>query len=160
MRLFLVENVTDFSSKEAMENEGWTFHWNESFVFRTAGKFCKDVPLTSYCGFGYPPIDAQLSYTFSYSGTATLEYGQSWDHGSLQVTKNDVEINSTSKRGSFNTTFSFFACDVLKIIEHDSSINIHKLTIKKSGKKKEKRIFEFNILCLFYFHHGIETFLI
>ena len=133
--MFLVKNVTDFSSKEAMEKEGWIFHGNDGFLFSPPGKWCKDVPLASFCGMATPG-DALLSYSFSYSGTATLQYGQSIKAGSVQVMKNDKEIASSSNRGSFNTTFSVSASDVLKIIEHESVINIHKLTIKKSGEKQ------------------------
>lgn len=77
-----------------------------------------------------------LSYTFSYSGTATLQYGQSWDTGSVHVKKNDEEIDSRSNRGSSNAIFEFSSGDVLKILELGSVINIDKLTLEKSGKKK------------------------
>ena len=141
-----VEEISDFSSQEAMESIGLVS--DNNFEFSTDPLFCKDVPSTSYCGYKYPG-DGTLSYTFSYSGIATLRYGQSVDQGSVHVKKNDEEIDSATKRGSFDTTFSFSACDVLKIIEHESVINIHKLTLKKSGEKKDKSIIRFIRLHLF-----------
>ena len=132
---FLVEDVNDFSSKEAMESNGWVFNLDGDHVFVRGGKFCRNVLSTSYCGFVHPQ-DLTLSYTFSYSGTANLQYGQSWDKGSVHVKKNNEEIDSRSSRGSSNTTFAFSLGDVLHIIELGASvINIHKLSLQKSCEK-------------------------
>ena len=134
--LFLDEYLTDFSSKEAMEREGWVFDWDDQYVFSPGAQFCKDVLSTSYCGFSSAG-DGMISYTFSYSGTATLQYGQSWDTGSVHIKKNDEEIDSRTTRGSSNVIFDFSSGDVLKILELDVSvINIDKLTLEKRGKKK------------------------
>ena len=74
-----------------MINHGWNFDWNDPYVFLSSDKYCKDLPSASYCGFKYPG-NGMLSYTFPYGGRATLEYGQSWDSGSVHVKKNEVEI--------------------------------------------------------------------
>ena len=143
---FLVENVNDFSSKEAMERNGWSFmdigggKWSEDSVFSSGDKFCKDVTSASYCGYKYPG-DGVVSYTFPYPGTATLMYGQSWDTGSVHVKKNGKEIDSRRTRGSSSVTFDFTSGDILNIVELGNSvINIHQLTLTRSGEKKTKSI--------------------
>jgi hypothetical protein len=124
------ECLTDFCSKETMEGVGWVFDWDDQYVFSPGSPFCKNVFSTSYCGFRFPG-DGMLSYTFSDSGTATLEYGQSWDEGSVQIKINDKDIDSRTTRGSSTATFNVSSGDVLKIIEFgDSVINIDKLTLE------------------------------
>ena len=133
--------MTNFSSKAAMEHEGWHFEWSDNYVFlsgtKLSGTYCKGVPSTSYCGFTHPN-DGTISYIFSYSGTATLQYGQSWHKGSVRVMKNDKVIDSMSSAGSSSKTFDFSSGDVLKIEEVNSVINIHKLTLTHSDSGDEK----------------------
>ena len=129
-----VEEISDFSSQEAMESIGLVS--DNNFEFSTDPLFCKDVPSTSYCGYKYPG-DGTLSYTFSYSGIATLRYGQSVDQGSVHVKKNDEEIDSISSLGTSIITFAFSPNDVLQIVEMgDSVINIHHVAIKRSCEKQ------------------------
>ena len=113
-----------------MINHGWNFDWNDPYVFLSSDKYCKDLPSASYCGFKYPG-NGMISYTFPYGGRATLEYGQSWDSGSVHVKKNEVEIDSRNTRGSSTTKFDFVAGDTLAIEELGSVINIHKLTLRR-----------------------------
>ena len=137
--LVLVRMVLDdFSSKAAMKADGWTFNWNgkRSFVKgrRVRARFCKDLPTSSYCGFRYPG-DGLISYTFSNTGTATLEYGQSWRKGYIEVKKNNVVIDSRSTRGTSTITFDYSSGDILAIEELDNSvINIHSLSFTSSSK--------------------------
>ena len=122
-----------------MEDNGWTFSSNSATVF-TANRayYCKDVPSTSYCGYRAGG-DLTISYTFSFSGTATIQYGQSWDHGSVLIMKNNEEMDSMGVRGSSTTMFAFTWGDVLEIVEHGNSVaNLHKLTLKKLGEKQLK----------------------
>ena len=121
-----------------MKNNGWIFNdiFNKdaSVYNANAAEYCKDVPSTSYCGYAWPG-DLMISYVFSYSGIATLHYGQSWIYGSIRVKKNNVEIDSRSTQGSSTTEFVFSSGDVLQIVEHDQTvINIHSLTLRKSGE--------------------------
>ena len=119
------ECLNDFSSKEAMEANGWVFGWNDNYVFRPAGSFCNNVPTTSYCGFRHPG-EGVLSYTFPDSGTVTLSYGHSWNSGSVHVYMNDEKLESLTSRGTSDLTISYSAGDKLQIKEHpDSVINIH-----------------------------------
>ena len=132
-----------------MEKEGWVFNWNDQYVISPDSTYCQNVPSTSYCGFRYPG-DGMISYTFSYSGTATLEYGQSWDTGSVHIMKNDEEIDSRINRGSSSTTFDFSSGDVLQIKELGNSvINIDKLSLRKLGKKELYHTFIYICLQLF-----------
>ena len=119
----------DFSSKNAMESNGWAFSWNDKYVFWPVAKYCDGVPSESYCGF-MTPGDGVISYTFSASGTGTLKYGQSWHKGSVHVYMNNVELGSRSTRGSSNVMIRYSAGDVLQIKELRASvINIHSLCV-------------------------------
>ena len=118
------ECLNDFSSKEAMEANGWVFGWNDKYVFRPAGSYCNNVPTTSYCGFRYPG-EGVLSYTFPDSGTVTLSYGHSWNRGSVDVYMNDEKLESLTSRGTSDLTISYSAGDKLQIKEINSVINIH-----------------------------------
>jgi hypothetical protein len=123
-----------------MIKHGWVFNWNDAYVFLSGdNRYCKSVPSTSYCGFKYPG-DGMISYTFSYDGTATLEYGHSSDRGSVHVKKNDVEIDSRDTRGSSTTTFDFFAGDTLTITELGSVMNIHTLSLQRSNETSSNDI--------------------
>ena len=84
-----------------MEQGGWSFSWNDGYIFWPGDQFCGDyysVPSTSYCGFQYPG-DGEISYTFTSSGTADLRYGQSWYAGSVHVKKNEEELDSRNTIG-------------------------------------------------------------
>ena len=129
--------LTDFTSKAAMENEGWVFGWNDQNVFAPvpATTYCIGVPATSYCGFTSPG-DLIISYTFpnGENGVATLGYGQSWDSGYVTVSINNVVIDSRNTRGASEITFDYNAGDILRIIEiGESVINIHGLVMKPKG---------------------------
>ena len=136
--LYLVEYVNDFSSIEAMENAGWTFSHknNNAHIQSRSSTMCQHVPVASYCGYTSPG-DLILSYTFSYSGIATLKYGQSWDKGCVLVKKNNLEIDSRCSRGNDKTIFAFSSGDVLKLVDTGQSvINIHSLALHRLGTKK------------------------
>ena len=120
-----------------MKNQGWVFNWNDSYIYLTGDKYCKDVPSTSYCGFKGKG-DGQISYTFWYDGEAILEYGQSRDTGSVHIKKNNKEITHMNTIGSSNLTFGFHAGDILTIREHRSVINIYRLTLERLLPRESK----------------------
>ena len=128
------EHLIDFTSKEAMENRGWVFNWDDQYVFAPGGSFCVGVPSTSYCGF-YWNGQGTISFTLrnGENGVATLRYGQSWDTGSISVSKNDDVIDSRDTRGDSEIKFDYSAGDILRITENYSVINIHSLVMKSSG---------------------------
>ena len=123
-----------------MIKHGWVFDWNDAYGFLSDdNRYCKNVPSTSYCGFKYPG-DGMISYTFSYDGTAILEYGQSSDRGSVHVKNNGAEIDSTNSRGSSTMRFVFFAGDILTIKELGSVMNIHTLSLQRSNETSSNDI--------------------
>ena len=129
----IVDGYNDFSSKNAMELNGWVFDWDDSYVFVPTSKkdtYCANVPPTSYCGFRHPG-DGGISYQFSASGSGKLRYGQSVNYptASVHVYMNNVEIGSRSTPGTSTLVIRFTPGDVLQIKEHNSVINIHSLCI-------------------------------
>jgi len=135
-----VIEVKDFSSRSAMISAGWTFinpHPNLDFIGNRPSNFCLGIPDTSFCGFAFP-AELALQYTFSSVGRAVLEWGQSWNGGSVTVTRNGFEIDSRNTFGSQTTEFDVIPGDVLEIREHDTSvINIHGLTITPLFGRRE-----------------------
>ena len=133
--IILAARLIDFTSKEAMEDEGWVFDWDDQYMFLPpGGNYCKDVPSKSYCGFRYPG-HGTISFTFrnGENGVATLLYSQTWGENSISVSKNDVVIDSRDTHGDFEITFDYSAGDILRITEIESVINIHGLFMKSSG---------------------------
>ena len=111
-----------------MESKGWSFSWNDDYVFRPEGDFCDNVPLTSYCGFKANKAEGVISYTFSYPGTAVLSYGHSWAKGTVRVDLNHQKLGLRRARGTSDIVFNYSAGDILQIMEKDASvINIHYL---------------------------------
>ena len=141
----MISELNDFSSKNAMESDGWTFNWNDQNVFLSGQKYCKNVPSTSYCGFSSTG-DGIITYKFFKAGTAKLIYGQSSDQGSVNVRKNNMVIDFLSSRGESTTIFDYASGDVLQIEEiGESVINIHSMTLTPRGT------IYLNSLSLFFF---------
>ena len=120
-----------------MESKGWVFSWDDPYVFRPEQdkKFCKDVPLTSYCGFQFPG-DGEISYTFPNSGTGNLSYGSNnyGGGGWIRIYLNDVEISSKHGGGTANAEFDYSEGDVLSIKElHNAFLIIHSLCAVPTG---------------------------
>merc|ERR1712126_639693 len=122
----------DFPSKAAMESNGWSFNWDDNYVFRPSDNrandlYCRDVPSESYCGFEWSG-DGVISYTFNATGNGTLSYGQSWDSGVVSVKMNYKRIDYRNSRGNSVINFSYTTGDTLKLEEEPASvINIHSL---------------------------------
>merc|ERR1712038_665184 len=131
-----VIRIDDFSSKAAMISDGWVFvneHPGLDFIAQRPSHFCSGVPDESFCGFAFP-AELALQYTFSTTGKAVLEWGQSWAGGSVNVYKNGIEIDSRFPVGAQTTEFDVSAGDMLEIRELGISvINIHSLTITSVG---------------------------
>ena len=117
-----------------MESKGWSFSWNDQWMFRPTGAdFCGNIPLTSYCGFQYPG-DGEISYTFTTSGTGDLSYGHSWTVGLVKVYLNDEELGYRNTRGTSNLQFEHSVGDVLRIKELQNAVmNIHFLCTSSTG---------------------------
>ena len=134
-RIFIASPCQDdFSDKTEMESRGWSFSWNDAYVWRpNLAQYCGNVPLKSYCGFQYPG-DGEISYTFTTSGRGNLSYGHSGNVGSVIVSLNDEDIGSRNSRGTSDIQFDHSVGDVLRIKELQSSvINIHSLCTNPIG---------------------------
>jgi len=87
-------NPSNFSSKLAMEANGWVFSWTDSVVFRPNHNYCNDIPSTSYCGWmHHAQYVGKLSLILELSG-----YSSGWveiDYGDNYGLEND-EWNGTS----------------------------------------------------------------
>ena len=73
---FFVQDVNNFTSIEAMKNNGWSFGWTDSYTFvnkQQRGTYCKDVPSTSYCGFKNAAANGVVSFTFSHVVTEIIQ---------------------------------------------------------------------------------------
>lgn len=125
---------TDFSSRAVMEANGWSFDWDDAYDFAPQpwSTYCAGVPSTSYCGFKYPG-DGVVSWTFTGSGTATLDFGRSWNGGHVIARLNGVVLATVNMGASpqcQKVTFSHGDGDVLSIAEEGTSVtNIHSLTL-------------------------------
>jgi hypothetical protein len=103
--------INNFTSREAMEANGWHFSWSSSFSFLTLpnSQFCGGVATTSYCGF-QSPGDALLSLTLVGSGSGTLDFGNSWTGGSVWAYLNGELLESaepTNLSVVVNFTFGY-----------------------------------------------------
>merc|ERR1712117_579926 len=131
-----VTRVDDFSSKAAMISDGWKFvneHPGLDFIATRPSHFCQGVPDASFCGFAFP-AELALQYTFSTTGKAVFDWGQSWAGGFIRLYKNGIEIDSRFSNGAQTTEFDVSMGDVLEIRELGITvINIHSLTITSNG---------------------------
>ena len=134
-RMFIASPCQDdFSDKTEMESRGWSFSWNDAYVWRpNLAQYCGNVPLTSYCGFQYPG-DGEITYTLTTSGRGTLSYGHSGNVGSVIVYLNDEELDYRDRRGTSNLQFEHSVGDVLRIKELQNAVmNIHFLCTSSTG---------------------------
>ena len=98
-----------------METAGWVFDWSDAYVFRpTPSEFCPNVPASSYCGFESSfeyPGDGSISLQLSGSGTATVDYGNSWTSGTVTLYLNDQAIDTAPANTPSKTKeFTFQVC--------------------------------------------------
>ena len=127
-----------------MESKGWVFSWNDKNVFRPDKPHCRDVPLTSYCGWQFPG-DGEISYKFSSTGTANLTYGSGPTGGWIRIYLNNKEISSRHPEGTSNVEFDYSEGDVLSIREtHNAIIIIHSLCGISTGSYLELLIIRNN----------------
>jgi hypothetical protein len=89
-------DINDFSSKEAMEANGWQFSWDNVWTFLdvTTSGFCIDLPATSWCGFDNPD-NAEINLTLSGRGEARVDFAGPWG-GSVYLYVNEVQVDSMS----------------------------------------------------------------
>ena len=118
-----------------MENNGWTF----SSDIRSEG-ISADKAILDACGsetwYGWGGSgNGKVSATFVGSGTATLDYGNCWIHGTVNVYLNGVILATSQKKSpSQITTFTFSPSDVLSVEESGHAvIKLNSLMVKCRG---------------------------
>ena len=117
-----------------MENNGWTFPSDIRSEGASADKAILDA-----CGsktwYGWSPGNGKVSATFVGSGTATLDYGNCWIHGTVNVYLNGVLLATSQKKSpSQITTFTFSPSDVLSVEESGHAvIKLNSLMVKCRG---------------------------
>ena len=111
--------LTDLTSRVEMENSGWTFTPNINNKGSGAGleailKACSAGTWYGWAGSG----NGKTSATFVGSGRATLDYGNCWISGTVNVYLNDVIIATSPINSPSQTiTFHFSSNDVLSVEE-------------------------------------------
>lgn len=132
--------VNNFNSKAEMESDGWGFSgshasgWEFIDPLNSAARsqWCSDLPTDAYCGFLPGSEKLSVSYTFSKSGSATIQWGTTLP-GQLQLLLNSIILNTRNEIGQQLDSFQFAAGDILEVKEIGASvINIYELTIESS----------------------------
>jgi len=114
--------LNDFSSRSQMEQSGWSFNWAGANAFRPGG-FNTGVPSSeSYWGFLWPG-NGVVSLTLTGQGNLTLDYGNSWGGGRVNVylngaLKDSAEENTPSRI----VVLAFQDKDVLEIEENPTAV--------------------------------------
>ena len=105
-----------FTSKTQMKEAGWSFDWTDGYVFKPIyGQ--RGVPSASYWGFNSDGTGC-VSLTLQSNGALTLDYGNSFTAGSVEVSLNDVFQDSAGASVlSRSTSINFQNGDVLKICD-------------------------------------------
>jgi len=112
---------SDFSSKSAMEANGWVFSWTGNYEFWPNTYHCDGIPSTSYCGWELTE-DAvgELSLTLNLSGYSSgwvnIDYGDNWRYSGTSLFVNGELLDSTTTT-SRTFSFAFADGDVLMLAE-------------------------------------------
>ncbi|KAK3269610.1 hypothetical protein CYMTET_21957 [Cymbomonas tetramitiformis] len=117
-------NINDFSSRAAMESNGWAFAWDDDYDFLALpdSTYCSGVASTSFCGFQHPGAGA-ISLALSGAGSATIDFGNSWASGLVTLYMNGTQVavaeGSTPSRVA---TFEFQSGDELVLVEDPMAV--------------------------------------
>jgi hypothetical protein len=125
-------DYNDFSSKAAMEANGWQFTPNSELMFIGSDSdkratFCGGNPETSYCGFDYLGAGS-TSVTMRSSGTVKITYGGSFEHveNYVKLEVNGVEKSRVKGADKGYSIIRVMKDDIVSFIEVGVSvINIH-----------------------------------
>ena len=124
--------LTDVSSKSQMENNGWSF---DTDFDKTA--LYKDICDMQNTWYGYKfPGEGTTTAKFTGSGTATLDYGNCYTAGKVNVYLNGVlkdvaNMNMPSK----SITFNFSPNDALLLSEDTAIIKLNSLNLTCKGNE-------------------------
>ena len=124
----------DYSSKSAMEVDGWIFDWDQvDKTFMAAGipdrvSYCVGVPDASYCGYkssGNAAVQAVLC-----AGEYSLDFGNPHSSGTVVASLNGATVATASGRTPSRVVHFVVARNntVLKLSESNGVIAINSLT--------------------------------
>ncbi|KAK3270935.1 hypothetical protein CYMTET_20687 [Cymbomonas tetramitiformis] len=119
--------INDFSSRAAMESNGWALDWDDNinhwdFVALPDSTFCNGVASTSYCGFSAPGAGA-ISLALSGAGSATIDFGNSWVSGLVTLYLNGTQVAvAEGSTPSHAATFEFQSGDELVLVEDPMAV--------------------------------------
>ena len=117
-----------------MENNGWTLDTDNQYDkwSHEKSRSCGDK---TWYGFRHPGV-GKVSATFVGTGVATLDYGNCFANGKVNVYLNSKLIDTASgNTPSKQKTFNFVPEDVLSLDENpDAIINLNSLTLHCEGK--------------------------
>ena len=125
-----------------MEMKGWSFDINRhelaglqiDGVQHTANNKDKCGTHNTWYGYKYPG-DGKISATFSGSGTATLDYGNCFGAGEVNVYLNDKLIDTAYKNApEKQIIFGYSSNDALSLSETSGIIKLNSLELKSIGK--------------------------
>jgi hypothetical protein len=109
----------DVSSKAAMEANGWVFDFE--YPDRQNLAACKTSPQTWY-GWSGRNAAGVLSRTLEGSGKYTLDFGNCWNGGNVNVYLNNVKIGSAPPSTMSKViTFDYVDGDILQIKDEDGN---------------------------------------
>ena len=126
--------LTDVSSRLHMENKGWTLDTDNQFD-KWSNELARSCGDKTWYGFRHPGV-GKISATFVGTGAATLDYGNCFKAGEVNVYLNGKLIDTTlPNTPSKQKTLNFVPEDVLSLDENpDAIINLNSLKLHCEGK--------------------------
>ena len=123
--------LSDVSSQQSMEENGWSFSITDSEPEKHSSKCGKGT----WYGMSSGSAIGKVNAVFIGTGSATLVYGNCWTGNTVKVWLNNKKLavangNALEKQ----VTFHFTKGDKLQIEEHGSIIKLNSLTISCDGK--------------------------
>ena len=134
-------HLTDITSRDIMEANGWVFEnltSNISYCMPsrpTIKEKCRGENGTHWYGWGCGKNVGAVSITFKGSGTATLNYGNCWDSGRVNVYLNNVKVSYSLPGTTEMYRFPYNDGNELKIMDEEGNaiINIFDITFNCKG---------------------------
>ena len=124
--------LSDVSSQQAMEENGWSFSLTDSEPEKHSSKCGKGT----WYGMSSGSEIGKVNTVFVGRGSATLVYGNCWTGYTVKVWLNNKKVSVADKNKlKKKVTFQFTKGDKLQIEEDGGIIKLHSLTISCGGKK-------------------------
>ena len=126
--------LADVSSKLEMEHKGWSFTIKAHKLDKYKGKCGMG---NTWYGHSYPDDGdmSKITATFTGSGIATLDYGNCYGGGMVEVYLNDKRIDFANRNTpSKQIQFHYSPNTVLKLSETKAIIKLNSLGLTCTGK--------------------------